>query len=82
MYNGQARLYLSVLGRMPTLLHGSEIPNATWGNDNGCPLAVHYWADLQSLRGFRCYNIARTRNVSDCLYSLYAWFLTVAVVLS
>jgi len=37
---------------------------------------VHYWADLQSVHGFRCYdNIARTRNVSECLYSLYAWFL-------
>ena len=36
----------------------------------GCPLVVHYWADLQSVHGFRCYdNIARTRNVSECLYS-------------
>jgi len=27
------------------------------------------------VHGFRCYdNIARTRNVSECLYSLYAWF--------
>ena len=25
----------------------------------GCPLVVHYWADLQSVHGFRCYdNIA------------------------
>jgi len=22
----------------------------------GCPLAVHYWADLQSVHGFRCYD--------------------------
>ena len=44
------------------------------GNDRGCPLVMHYWADLQSVHGFRCYdNIARTRNVSECLYSLYAW---------
>jgi len=29
---------------------------------------VHYWADLQSVHGFRCYdNIAQTRNVSDWL---------------
>jgi len=37
---------------------------------------VHYWADLRSVHGFRCDdNIARrrTRNVSDCLYSLCAW---------
>ena len=29
-------------------------------------------------RGLRCYgNIARTRNVSECLCSLYAWLYTV-----
>jgi len=28
-------------------------------NGKGCPLVVHYWADLQSVHGFRCYdNIA------------------------
>ena len=28
-------------------------------NGKGCPLVVHYWADLQSVDGFRCYdNIA------------------------
>jgi len=27
------------------------------------------------VHGFRCYdNIARTRNISECLYSLYACF--------
>ena len=31
-------------------------------------LVVHYWADLQAVRRFRCHhNIARTRNVSECL---------------
>ena len=35
---------------------------------------MHYWADLQSVYGFRCYdNIAQMRNVSECLYSLCAW---------
>jgi len=30
------------------------------------PLVVHYWADLQSGHGLRCYgNITRTRNVSE-----------------
>ena len=35
-------------------------PDVTWGNGRrGCPLVVHYWADLQSLHRFRCYdNIA------------------------
>ena len=36
-------------------------------------VGVHCWADLQSVHGFRCYeNIARTRNTSEWLYSLYA----------
>jgi len=36
--------------RMPTLLHG---PGCNLRNGRGCPL-VHYWADLQSVHGFRC----------------------------
>ena len=49
-----------------SLLHGGP----------GCN--VHYWADLQSVHGWRCYgSIARTRNVSKCLYSLYVWFVSV-----
>ena len=37
---------------------------------------MHYWADMQSVHGLRCYdNIERTRNVSECcLYSLYAFY--------
>jgi len=43
-------------------------------------VVVRYWAELQSVNGFRCYdNIARTRNVSERLYSLYAWFLFVVL---
>jgi len=41
-------------------------PDVTWGSGSGCPLVVHYWADLQSGHGLRCYgNITRTRNVSE-----------------
>ena len=43
--------------------------DVNWGNGRGCPLVVHHWADLQLVHGLRCYdNIARTWNVSDCLY--------------
>ena len=36
-------------------------PDVTWGHGRGCPLVVHYWADLQSGHGLRCYgNITRT----------------------
>jgi len=51
MYIGHAGLYVgaSVRGRMPTLPHG---PDVTWRNGRGCPLVVHYRADLQSVQGF------------------------------
>jgi len=49
---------VSVHGRMPTLLHG---PGCNLGSGRGCPLIVHYWADLQSVHGLRCCgNITRT----------------------
>jgi len=52
-----------VRDRMPTLLHG---PGCHLGSGRGCPLVVHYWADLQSGHVLRCYgNITRTRNVSE-----------------
>jgi len=44
--------YLSVRGRMPTLLHG---PGCNLGSGRGCPLVVHCWADLQSVHVLRCY---------------------------
>ena len=43
-------VYLSVPRRIPTTAR-------TWmklGEWQGCPLVVHYWADLQSVNGFRC----------------------------
>ena len=36
-------------------------PNVTWGNGRVCPVIVHYWADLQSVHGYRCYD-----NVHAC----------------
>jgi len=35
------------------------------------PLVVHYWADMQSGHGLRCYgNVTRTRNVSEYMLVL------------
>jgi len=46
----------------------SKDPDVTWGSGRGCPLVVHYWADLKSVHGLRSYgNITRTRNVSECM---------------
>ena len=33
----------------------------TLGNGRRCPLVVHYWADLQSVHGFRCYGNIRAK---------------------
>jgi len=52
-----------VRGRMPTLLHGPEcnVPvDFPYWSGRGCPLVVHYWADLQSVHGLCCYG--NTRN--------------------
>ena len=46
-------VYLSVPRGIPTLLHG---PGCNLGNGRGCPLVVHYWADLKSVHGLRCYD--------------------------
>jgi len=46
-------------------------PDVTWGSGRGCPLVVHYLADLKSVHGLCCYgNITRTRNVSECMLVL------------
>jgi len=34
-------------------------PDVTWGRGRGCPLVVHYWADLQSVHRLRCYGIIK-----------------------
>jgi len=58
MYCGHARLCvclsvcLSGRGCMPTVLHR---PGCNLGSGRGCPLVVHYLADLQSVHGLRCY---------------------------
>ena len=65
---------LSVPRRIPTLLHG---PGCNLGNGRGCRLVVHYWADLQSVHGFRCYdNIAMNSKCEQVLICL-VWNLVV-----
>ena len=73
-YSGHGRLCVCVCLSLAAFPHYCTDPDVSCRNGRGCPLVVHYWADLQSMHGFRCYdNIARTRNVSECLYSLCAW---------
>ena len=68
MYCGHARVCvcLSVCLSAAACPHYCTDPDVTRGSGRGCPLVVHYWADLQSVHGLRCYgNITRTRNVSE-----------------
>jgi len=54
MYSGHGRLCVCLsLAAFP---HYCTEPDETWRNGRGCPLVVHYWADLQSVHGFRCYD--------------------------
>ena len=68
MYCGHPRLCVCPRA---ACLHYCMDPDVTWGSGRGCPLVVHYWADLQSGHGLRCYdNISRTRNVSEYMLVL------------
>jgi len=58
-FNGVTRVGVSVPRRIPTLLHG---PGCKLGNGMGCPLVVHYRADLQSEHGFRCCDNSAERD--------------------
>jgi len=66
-----SRVCVSVCLSAAACLHYCTDPDLTWRSGSGCHPYVHYWADLQSGRGLRCYgNITRTRNVSEYLLVL------------
>jgi len=73
VHNGQGRLCVCLSVCLAVFPHYRTDPDVTRGeigNGRGCFLVAHYCADLQSVHGFRSYdNIARTWNVSECLYS-------------
>jgi len=45
---------VSVCLSFAAFLHYWTDPDVSWRNSRECPLVVNYWADLQSVRGFRC----------------------------
>ena len=53
MYCGHA--HLCVCLSAAACLHYCTDPDVTWGSGRGCPIVVHYWADLQSVHRLRCY---------------------------
>jgi len=46
---------LSVCLSVAACPHYCTDPDVTWGSGRGCPLVVHYWANLQLVHGMRCY---------------------------
>jgi len=61
MYGGHGRLSVCLFAclSLAAFPHYCTDPDVSWGNGRECPPVVPYWADLQSLHGFRCYdNIA------------------------
>jgi len=62
---------LSVPRHIPTLLHR---PGCYLGNGSMYPLVVHYWADLQSVHGFRFllwqHGAKREMSTSACTHSV------------
>jgi len=53
MYCGHARLCVCLSAAVHP--HYCTDPDVTWGRGRGCSLVVHYWTDLQSGHGLRCY---------------------------
>jgi len=77
MYSVHGRLCVSVCLSLAACPHYCTDPDVTEGMI-GVPSSCALLGGLQSVHRFRCYdNIARTRNVSECLYSLYAWLNSV-----
>ena len=74
MYCGHARLCMSVCLSAAVRPHYCTDPDVTWGRGRGCPLVVHYWADLQSVHRLRCYgNITRTLVYAGCARVADKW---------
>jgi len=47
---------VSVCLSLAAFPHYCTDQDVTWENGRGCALVVHYWADLQSVHGFQCYD--------------------------
>jgi len=67
-------LCLSVPHYIPTLLRGLR---CNFGNGRGCPLVVHYWADLQSVHGFRCCDNIALNATCQRVLVLAVWLVGV-----
>jgi len=74
MYWSRVSVCLCVCLSLAAFPHYCMDPDVTRGNGRGCPVVVHYWADLHSVRGFRCHD-----NIA--LNTKCQWVLVLAVCL-
>jgi len=77
MHIGLARLCVceSVCISLPTFPHYCADPDETLGNGRECPLVVPILGGFAiGSRVLLLWQHTRKRNVTECLYSLYAWF--------
>jgi len=68
-------LCLSVCLSFAAFPHYCTDPDVSWGNGSGYPLVVHYWADLQSLHGFRCYDNISPNTKCQRVLVLALWLV-------
>jgi len=55
MYCGHVHPCACLSLSMAACPHYCTDTDVTWRSGMGCPLVVHYWADLQSVHGLHCY---------------------------
>jgi len=63
MCSGHGRLCVCL--SLATFSQYCTDPDVTSGNGRGCPLVVLYWANLQLVHGFCCYD-----NSTECKMSV------------
>ena len=69
-------MFLTVCTSLAAFPHYYKDPDVIWGDGRGCPLVVHYWADLQSVHGFRFYdNIAPNAKCQRLLVLFHVLYL-------
>ena len=54
--------------------------DVTWGNGRGCCLVVNYWADLQLVRRFHCYDNIAIAPIAKCQRVLLLALCLVVIV--
>jgi len=71
MYSGHGRLCVCLRAYPSPHSHTTTRTRINLGHHTGCPPVVHYWADLQSMHGFRCCGNMHVCNLSLLTSNMY-----------